>query len=78
MRSFTDNQGKRWQVALLDGSYGSVLLVFSPLGGGEIRKQVMQVENLAEAQAQLAQLDEAGLRRALATAEPWDPALDGT
>jgi hypothetical protein len=58
MRGFEDHEGRFWQAALLDASYGSVLLVFSPLGGGEIRKLVMQVENMAEALDRLAELDE--------------------
>lgn len=77
MRSFEDDQGRLWQAALLDGSYGNVLLIFSLLRGEDLRKQVMQAENLAQAQDQLAVLDEAGLLEALAAADPWDPASDG-
>ena len=31
MRSFDDSHGQHWQAALLDGSYGNVMLVFSPM-----------------------------------------------
>lgn len=77
MRSFEDTHGEPWQAALLDGSYGNILLVFSPLRGGEVHQQPMYAENLAEAEAQLAALDEEGLRQALAEAELWDPAAAG-
>lgn len=77
MRSFKDSQGQPWQAALLDGSYGNILLVFSPLRGGEVRQQVMYAENLAAAEVQLAAMDEDGLRQALAEAAPWDTAATG-
>lgn len=76
MRTFTDAEGHPWQAALLDGSWGAVFLVFSRAGDATVRKGDMAAANLAEAQAQLALLDEAGLRAALAAAEPWDPAAD--
>ena len=77
MRTFMNTDGAEWQAALLDGSYGAVLLVFSSLRGGELRQQSMQAENLAEAEAQLAALDENGLRQALSVAEPWDLSATG-
>ena len=77
MRTFTNIDGTAWQAALLDGSYGAILLVFSPLRGGEIRQQPMQAENLAEAETLLAALDENGLRQSLSVAEHWDPSLTG-
>ena len=77
MRTFINIDGLAWQAALLDGSYGAILLVFSPLRGGEIRQQPMQAENLAEAETLLAALDEDGLRQALSVAEHWDPSVTG-
>ncbi len=72
MRTFDDSLGARWQAALLDASYGNILLVFSPLHGGEVRKQMMDAENMLEAAAQLAAMDDAGLREMLADADPWE------
>lgn len=74
MRTFTDNQGKPWQAALLEASYGNIMLVFSPMHGDGIRQQLLGVENLAEGEAQLAELDEAGLLAMLDDADPWNPA----
>ncbi|HET6586476.1 MAG TPA: hypothetical protein VFG67_01725 [Oleiagrimonas sp.] len=73
MRTFTDNQGKRWQAALLEASYGNIMLVFSPLQGDGIRQQLLGAENLAEGETQLAGLDDAGLLAMLNDAEPWNP-----
>lgn len=72
MRSFDDARGERWQAALLEASYGNIALVFSPMRGNEVRQLLMPAETLVDAQAQLAALDEAGLRAMLDDARPWD------
>ena len=33
MRSFDDDRGGHWQAALLEASFGNVMLVFSRIGG---------------------------------------------
>jgi len=60
MRSFEDSHGQHWQAALLDGSYGNIMLVFSPMQSGMIRRRALQVSTMAEAMAVLAGLDEDG------------------
>lgn len=77
MRSFDDSHGQHWQAALLDGSYGNVMLVFSPMQSGMIRRRPLQVSTMAEAMAMLAGLDEDGLRAMLLEADPWEPGVDG-
>lgn len=77
MRSFEDSHGQHWQAALLDGSYGNIMLVFSPLQAGAIRRRALQVSAMAEAMAMLAGLDEDGLRAMLLEADPWEPGVDG-
>ncbi|TAL73033.1 MAG: hypothetical protein EPN56_13440 [Rhodanobacter sp.] len=72
MRSFDDTRGECWQAALLEASYGNIALVFSPMRGSEVRQTLMLAETLTEAQEQLAALDDAGLRRMLDEAQPWD------
>lgn len=74
VRTFDDSQGRGWQAALLEASYGNIALVFSPLRGDGLRQLVMQAETLPEAEAQLAALDTAGLCALLQEAQPWDPA----
>ncbi|HET7300432.1 MAG TPA: hypothetical protein VFJ01_07235 [Oleiagrimonas sp.] len=73
MRTFIDNQGKRWHAALLEASYGNIMLVFSPLQGDGIRQQLLGVENLAEGEMLFAELDNAGLVAMLDDAAPWNP-----
>lgn len=74
MRSFQDGQGKPWQAAILDASWGNAVLVFTPLGSSEVLKCELHAANLAEAEQMLADMDEAALRAALAEAVP----LSGT
>ena len=74
MRSFTDPAGQPWQAALLDASYGQILLVFSPLTGVDNRASPLAAGTLAEAMAEFAALDEAGLQHLLAQSSPYDPA----
>lgn len=71
MRSFDDNHGGHWQAALLEASYGNVMLIFSRIGGEGVMHRQMDTANLREAEQQLASADEATLRQMLAEATPW-------
>lgn len=73
MRHFDDSNGARWQAALLNASYGQIMLIFSPAHGGDSRRQLLAAENLAAAEAHLASLDDAALREMLADADSFDP-----
>jgi hypothetical protein len=73
MRTLSDPQGNVWQAALLDASYGSITLLFSPLRGNDIRQYEMPADTMAEAEAQFAGLSEAELAALWATARPWNP-----
>ena len=66
MRSFDDPQGRHWQAALLEASYGNVMLVLSPLDGTEVVQHLLGSDNLADAEVEVAALDDAGLRALLA------------
>lgn len=73
MRSFDDAQGRQWDAALLDASYGNILLIFSARQGQDIRQQLLSAEHQAEAEQQLAALTDDELRSRLEEAQPWDP-----
>ncbi len=77
MRSFQDQAGNHWQAALLEASYGTILLVFSPLGGAELRQLPSPAQNLADAMDALDGMDTEALLKALDAARPWDPATAG-
>lgn len=73
MRTFDDAQGRHWQAALMEASFGGVVLVFGRLGGSEVLQKSLDAEaaNLGAAEQWLANLDEAGLQALLAAAVPW-------
>lgn len=74
MRTFTDAKGGEWQAAVMDGSYGTAVLMFGRIGGDEVlaRSLASDVTNLAEAEDFVAALDETALRTMLGSAMPWD------
>ncbi|MCZ2104567.1 MAG: hypothetical protein OZ923_13740 [Comamonadaceae bacterium] len=72
MRQFDDAQGATWQVAPLDASYGQMMLVFSPLSGGDIRQRPMAADTLPQAEEELAALADEALRELLRAADPWN------
>ncbi|HXE78657.1 MAG TPA: hypothetical protein VN614_10480 [Rhodanobacter sp.] len=73
MRNFDDAEGGHWQAALIEGSFGDVVLVFGRIGGDQVLMRSMGTEaaNFGEAEQVLAKLDEAGLRAMLTEARPW-------
>ncbi|CAH9019303.1 hypothetical protein [Candidatus Nitrosacidococcus sp. I8] len=74
MRTFNDDNGVAWQAALLEASYGNIMLVFSPLQGEEHRKKFMDTPNLAKADQKFLSFSEEDLRAMLRESTLWDPA----
>lgn len=72
MRSFDDDQGGHWQAALLEASFGNVLVIFSRIGGDGVLHAPLDSANFHEAEQLLADADEARLRSLLAAAKPWN------
>jgi hypothetical protein len=71
MRSFDDDQGGHWQAALLEASFGNVMLIFSRIGGEGVLRKSLDTANYGEAQQWLAGADAGALRALLGEAEPW-------
>ncbi len=71
MRSFDDSTGHHWQVALMEASFGNVLMVFSRIGDDGVYKKPLAAANLGEAERLLADADTGALRALLGEAEPW-------
>ncbi len=73
MRTFDDAQGRHWQAALMEASYGGVMLVFGRIEGDEVLQRSLDADaaNLIEAEQLLVELNEGGLRGYLAEAVPW-------
>jgi hypothetical protein len=71
MRTLDDEHGDHWQAALLEASFGNVLLIFSRIGGEGVLHKTLDTANYREAEQWLAGADEAALRGMLDKAEPW-------
>lgn len=71
MRSFDDEHGGHWQAALMEASFGNVLMMFTRIGGEGVLQRPLEAANFQEAQRLLADADEARLRALLADAQPW-------
>lgn len=71
MRSFDDDQGGHWQAALMEASFGNVMMIFSRIGGEGALNKPLAAANFTEAEELLANADTATLRGLLAKARPW-------
>ncbi|MGH8214269.1 MAG: hypothetical protein ACREPZ_01020 [Rhodanobacteraceae bacterium] len=71
MRSFDDERGGHWQAALLEASFGNVLLVFSRIGAQGVLQTALDAANFHEADGWLAEVDEDRLRSMLTEAKPF-------
>jgi hypothetical protein len=71
MRSFSDEQGVRWDAVVGRESWGSFVLLFTPTEGGEPRKAPLVAETMLEAEQELESLAEADLHSRLAASDPW-------
>ncbi len=71
MRTIGDTNGRLWDVAVAQASYGAHYLVFAARAGGELRKSALVAANSIDAEQELARLSDSDLRGRLAQAEPW-------
>lgn len=71
MRSFDDERGGHWQAALMEASFGNVLLVLSRIGAPDVLQKALDSANFREAEDWLAAASEEQLLAMLAEARPW-------
>jgi hypothetical protein len=71
VRSFTDETGRQWEVVLGKESWGTLVLLFSPAAGGDVRVSALSSETSFDASAELDALTDAQLRDRLRDAHPW-------
>jgi hypothetical protein len=71
MRSFQDSAGAGWQVTLGKESWGTLVLLFTPMKGGEARTSILAAETMFDATAELDALDDDALRERLRDSRPW-------
>lgn len=73
MRTFEDEHGRHWDVAVSEESYGTQRLLFAARAGGELRAYALDASSRYDAEQTLLRLDEAELRRLLRAAHAWHP-----
>jgi hypothetical protein len=76
VRSFLDEAGRRWEVVLGKASWGTLVLIFSPMdgtptAGGDARTSVLAAETSFDANAELDALTDDALRDRLRDSQPW-------
>lgn len=71
MRTLVDDAERRWQVLLGKESWGTLVLLFSPLDGGDARTSVLAAETMQAASAELDALTDDDLRVRLRESRPW-------
>jgi hypothetical protein len=71
VRSFLDDAGRRWEVVLGKASWGTLVLILSPMSGGDARTSVLAAETSFDANAELDALTDDALRERLRDSRPW-------
>lgn len=71
MRAIVDESGRRWQVMLGKESWGTLVLLFSPVDGGDARTSVLTAETMRDASAELDSMTDDELLVRLAESRPW-------
>ncbi|NLG60835.1 MAG: hypothetical protein GX539_01210 [Candidatus Cloacimonetes bacterium] len=65
MRRFRDAEGREWDVVLGRESWGSLLALFVPVGGGAVMQAPLRSAGYDSAQHELDTMDEATLHELL-------------
>jgi hypothetical protein len=71
MRAVVDASGRRWQVILGKESWGTLVLLFSPMDGGDVRTSVLTAETMKSASAELDSMSDDELLVRLGESRPW-------
>jgi hypothetical protein len=71
VRDFLDDMGRRWQVTVGKESWGTLVLLFTPAAGGDVRTSILAAETTLAANAELDALTDAELRDRLRDSRPW-------
>jgi len=71
MRTFADGSGAQWQVTVGKESWGTLVLLFTPVGPGDARTTILQAETMFQANIELDALTDDDLRARLNDSRPW-------
>jgi hypothetical protein len=71
VRTFADDAGSDWQVTLGKESWGTLVLLFTPVAGGDARTSVLTAETMFDASVEFDALSDDALRARLRESRPW-------
>jgi hypothetical protein len=71
MRRFSTRDGEAWDAVLGHESWGTFVVLFTPVRGGTVRKAVLSAETAMSAEAELDALADEDLRELLTSSSPW-------
>jgi hypothetical protein len=71
MRRFTANDGAVWDAIVGHESWGTFVVLFTPVAGGAVRKSVLAEETAIAAETELDAKSDENLRVLLDESSPW-------
>jgi hypothetical protein len=71
MRRFQADNGALWDAIVGHESWGTFVVLFTPVAGGAARKSVLAQESAMEAETELGEKSDDDLRTMLADSSPW-------
>ena len=71
MRRFAAKDGALWDAVIGHESWGTFVVLFTPVAGGDARKVTLPEETALAAEAELGAKSEEELRLLLAESGPW-------
>jgi hypothetical protein len=71
MRRFQANDGALWDAVVGHESWGTFVVLFSPVAGGAARKSILAQESAMDAETELGEKSDEALREMLAGSSPW-------
>jgi len=71
MRRFSTDDGALWDAVIGHESWGTFVVLFTPVSGGDARKFTLAEETALAAETELGEKSDAELRELLAASSPW-------
>jgi hypothetical protein len=71
MRRFAASDGALWDAVVGHESWGTFVVLFTPVAGGDTRKAVLAEETALAAETELGARSDAELRALLDDSSPW-------
>jgi len=71
MRRFSASDGALWDAVIGHESWGTFVVLFTPIAGGDVRKTTIVEETALAAETELDAKSENELRALLAESSPW-------